>query len=132
MLSVINLLGVLVVEDNHINLIAVTTILRKNGYIVDTASNGVECLSVLEHATFDIVIMDIQMPIMNGEDALRAIRNKEQGSRTHTPVLALTAYAQPGDKERLLALGFDGYISKPVKSVGLIAEIHRILILEGK
>ncbi len=123
---------VLVVEDHHINLEAVTSILRKHGYLVETASNGVECLAALEQSPADIVIMDIQMPVMNGEETLKVIRDKEQGTTTHLPVLALTAYAQLGDKERLLQLGFDGYISKPVKSVGLIAEIHRILVLEGK
>jgi CheY-like chemotaxis protein len=73
--------------------------------------------------------MDINMPVMNGEEAIIEIRRKEQGTPRHQPVIALTAYALRGDKERFLAEGFDGYISKPLELLEVIDEIKRVVVL---
>jgi CheY-like chemotaxis protein len=79
--------------------------------------NGRECLDVLEQNSFDLVLMDIQMPVMNGEEALRELRRRVQGTTRHQPVIALTAFSLRGEKERFLENGFDGYVSKPLKSM---------------
>jgi CheY-like chemotaxis protein len=81
----------------------------------------------MDQGTFDIVLMDIQMPVMNGEEALREIRRREQDTSTHQPVIALTAYSMRGDAERFLEEGFDGYVSKPLTTKMLISEMKRVV-----
>jgi CheY-like chemotaxis protein len=76
---------------------------------------------------FDLVLMDIQIPIMNGEEALKEIRLQEQGTSRHQPVIALTSYSMRGDKERFLQEGFDGYVSKPFDIMELICEMMRVI-----
>jgi PAS domain S-box-containing protein len=119
-------LRVLLAEDNEVNLSFVTTMLKKLGHEVVTAENGHECLAALAQGPFDIVLMDIQMPVMDGEATLREIRSKEQETSLHQPVIAVTAYALQGEKERFLAEGFDGYVSKPLVINELIAEMKRV------
>jgi len=119
-------LRILFVEDNPINITFGTSLLKKLGHDFVTALNGRECLTKLEKGRFDAVLMDIQMPVMNGEDALREIRRKEQGAGQHQPVIALTAYSMQGEKERFLAAGFDGYISKLLVIEELVAELGRV------
>jgi CheY-like chemotaxis protein len=119
-------LRVLFVEDEQINITFGIGLLKKLGLNVTTADNGRKCLAALEKAEFDIVLMDIQMPIMNGEEALHAIRAKEQGTTKHLPVIAVTAYSMRGDQERLMAAGFDGYVSKPLFVKDLVEEIKRV------
>jgi CheY-like chemotaxis protein len=97
------------------------------GHDVVTANNGRECLAALENGTFDIVLMDIQMPVMNGQEALREIRRKEQGCGHHQPIIALTAYSFHEDRELFLQEGFDGYVSKPMEIHILINEMRRVL-----
>jgi CheY-like chemotaxis protein len=89
--------------------------------------NGSECLFALERSNFDLVLMDIHMPVMNGDEALRAIRSKEMGTSAHQPVIALTAYALRGEKEHFLNEGFDGYVSKPLVIEELIAAMKRAI-----
>jgi CheY-like chemotaxis protein len=115
------------VEDDQINIKFGSILLNKMGHDVIVAENGRECLTALEQSTFDLVLMDIQMPVMNGEEALREIRSKEQGTSTHQPVIAVTAYSMRGDMERFLAEGFDGYISKPIITRELVAEMKQTL-----
>ena len=91
------------------------------------AENGRDCLAALEKDTFDLVLMDIQMPVMSGEAALREIRKKEEGTSYHQPVIALTAYSLRGDKERFIEGGFDGYVSKPLEIDLLVEEMKRVL-----
>jgi PAS domain S-box-containing protein len=119
-------LRVLFVEDNPVNTKFGTTLLRKLGHDVVSVENGLECLVALKNSTFDLVLMDIQMPIMNGETALREIRRKEQGTSFHQMVIAVTAYALRGDNERFLREGFDGYVLKPFKANALISEMKRV------
>ena len=122
-------LRILLVEDNPVNLKFATVLLGKHGRHVVTAENGRESLEALEKGEFDLVLMDIQMPVMNGEEALRAIRAKEAGTTAHLKVIALTAHALRDEKERFLSEGFDGYLSKPMERGELIAEMKRVMHL---
>jgi len=121
------LLQVLFAEDNPVNITLVTSLLQKLGHAVVSVVNGKDCLEALEHQKFDIVLMDIQMPVLNGKDALREIRRKELGAAIRQPVIALTAYALRGEKERFLDEGFDGYISKPLDIKKLMFEMKRVM-----
>jgi PAS domain S-box-containing protein len=118
---------VLLVEDNPNNVLFGTTVLRKLGHQVVTAENGKDCLVALKNGAFDLVLMDIQMPVMNGLEALQEIRAREGQTSRHQPVIALTAFALRGDQERFLQKGFDGYLSKPFRVHELTAEMKRVL-----
>jgi two-component system sensor histidine kinase/response regulator len=123
-------LNILLAEDNFVNQKLAIRILEKAGYNVTLAANGREVLKALERARprgFDVVLMDIQMPEMDGLEATTAIRDREKSSREHLPIIAMTANAMRGDRERYLDGGMDGYISKPINSLGLFAEIERCL-----
>lgn len=120
-------LRVLFAEDSLVNTTVGSSLLKKLGHEVVTVENGRECITALEQVVFDLVLMDIQMPVMNGEDALRQIRRKEQSTGLRQPIIALTAHALRGEKERLLAEGFDGYVSKPLDLVELMSEIKYVL-----
>jgi signal transduction histidine kinase len=122
-------LRILLVEDNPINLKFGTVLLGKYGHQVVTAENGRESLDALEQGEFDLVLMDVQMPVMTGEEALRAIRTKEEGTSCHQKVIALTAHALRGEKDRFLSEGFDGYLSKPMGQRELVVEMKRVLNL---
>ncbi|MEI6828100.1 MAG: PAS domain S-box protein [Desulfuromonadales bacterium] len=125
-------LRILFAEDDQVNIKFGASLLKKLGHDVTVVENGRECLTALEQSTFDLVLMDIQMPIMTGEEALREIRSKEQGTTNHQPIIALTAYSMRGDMERLLDQGFDGYVSKPLITRELIAEMKRVMGLSGE
>ncbi len=108
-------LRILLAEDDRVNQVAMTRILEKAGGVVMVAQNGREALAALEEHDFDVVLMDIQMPVMDGLEATRAIRESEiLGPKRRTPIIALTAYAMAGDKEKFLRVGMDGYLAKPV------------------
>ena len=119
-------LRILFVEDTRISITFGMSLLAKMGHEVVLALNGEECLAELEKGRFDLVLMDIQMPVMNGEDALREIRRRERGSSRRQPVIALTAYSLRGEKERFLSEGFDGYVSKPLVIEELVQEMSRV------
>ena len=92
------------------------------------ANNGTEALEALENSGpdgFDMVLMDVQMPEMDGLEATRSIRMRDKALGTHTPVIAMTAHAMTGDRERCLDAGMDGYIGKPIRVAELMEEIHR-------
>jgi CheY-like chemotaxis protein len=118
---------VLLTEDNPINCKLGVVLLEKMGHLVTTAINGSECIAVLGQAEFDLVLMDIQMPGMSGEEALVEIRRNEKITGSRLPVIAMTAYALRGDQEHFLAEGFDGYVSKPLVVEELIAEMKRVV-----
>jgi CheY-like chemotaxis protein len=120
-------LRILLVEDNEINLTFGVTLLKMLGQDVVVAENGSECLAALAQGSFDMVLMDIQMPVMDGEEALREIRRQELGTFRHQPVIAVTAYSLRGEKERFLAEGFDGYVSKPLAIDDLINEMKMVI-----
>jgi len=120
-------LQVLVAEDQPINRRFIEEILRRQDCAVVSAGNGREAVAIWEQQPVDLVLMDVQMPELDGLEALAAIRTKEDGNGRHTPVIALTAHAINGDKERLLEAGFDGYLSKPVQVSTLLSEMARVL-----
>lgn len=107
---------VLVVEDNAVNQRLAKVMLSRAGYQVDIADNGEEALIILQQIPFDAVLMDCQMPIMDGFAATRAIRASELKTKQHMPIIAMTANAMEGDSERCLASGMDAYLSKPVSA----------------
>jgi len=125
-------LRILLAEDDETNITFATSLFRKLGLDAKVVKNGRECLAALEQGRFDLVLMDIQMPVMNGDEALKEIRGKEQTTSLHQPVIALTAYSMRGDKERFLEEGFDGYLSKPLEARELVSEIKRVLECRGK
>ena len=120
-------LDVLLVEDNVINQQFGVALLKKMGHRAMVAENGIEALTALEEARFDLVLMDIEMPVMDGRKALAELRRREQRSGARLPVIAFTAYAMKGDEQKFLAAGFDGYVTKPLQVNLLIAEMHRVL-----
>jgi CheY-like chemotaxis protein len=113
-------LRVLLVEDNEINRRLFTRVLVKLGHSVVTAGNGKEALASLERTEVDAVLMDVQMPEMDGIQATAAIRAGERPGARHLPIIAMTAHAMRGDCERFLKAGMDGYISKPIDTAALI------------
>jgi CheY-like chemotaxis protein len=127
-------LNILLSEDNPVNQMLAIRLLEKAGHHVILASTGREALAAWENSGipgFDVVLMDIQMPEMDGMEATAAIREREKNSGRHTPILAMTAHAMRGDKEKYLASGMDGYVSKPIHPAGLFAEIERCLKASG-
>jgi two-component system sensor histidine kinase/response regulator len=120
-------LSFLVAEDNAVNQRLITRLLEKRGHNVVLAQNGREAVKALEKQSFDVVLMDAQMPEMDGFQATALIRQKEKGSGKHLPIIALTAHAMQGDKERCLASGMDGYVSKPVKLEELFSVIENVV-----
>jgi signal transduction histidine kinase/DNA-binding response OmpR family regulator len=120
-------LRVLLAEDNPVNQRLVTRLLEKRGHRVVVAVNGHEVLEALNKESFDLVLMDVQMPEMDGLEATAAIREKEKGSGLHQAVIALTAHAMKGDRERCLAAGMDGYLSKPIRPQELDAILESYL-----
>ena len=120
-------LNILLAEDNPINSQYIKTVLKDMGHVVSVAENGKVALDILKANNFDLVLMDIQMPVMNGVAVLNVIREMEQLSGKHLTVIALTAYALIGDKEKYLSMGFDGYLSKPFKTNELIDEMLRVV-----
>jgi len=120
-------LRILLAEDNVVNQKLAVRLLEKQGHRVTVAGNGKEALNKLEHEHFDLVLMDVQMPEINGFEATAAIRNREKISGEHIPIIAMTAHAIKGDREHCLEAGMDGYVSKPVHSAELLEEINRIV-----
>ncbi|MEW5722839.1 MAG: response regulator, partial [Thermodesulfobacteriota bacterium] len=117
-------LKVLVAEDNLVNQKLIRRLLEKDGHRAQLVSNGREAVAAFVEKQYDLVLMDIQMPVMDGLQALTALREMSRAGRRRTPVIAMTAYALKGDRERFLAQGFDGYLAKPLDQ----AELRRILV----
>jgi CheY-like chemotaxis protein len=108
-------LTALVVEDDEMNRLAASRMLRKVGYAVLEAGNGEQALELLARHAVDVILMDVQMPVMDGLEATRRIRNDDTGRYDPTvPIVAMTAYAMTGDRERFLDAGMDDYLAKPV------------------
>jgi PAS domain S-box-containing protein len=123
--SPIRPLRILLAEDNAINQCLAARLLEKQGHSVSVAGNGKEALAALERERFDLVLMDVQMPDMGGFEATAHIRKRERDTGGHIPVIALTAHAMKGDRERCLDAGMDGYVSKPVQGSDLAEAIAR-------
>ena len=123
-------LRLLVAEDNAINRELVTRLLQKHGHIVMTVTTGREAVDLLDKdaANCDLVLMDVEMPDMDGFQATAIIREKEKVSGKHIPIIAMTAYAMKGDRERCLAAGMDGYVPKPIRHQDLLETIQTLVL----
>jgi signal transduction histidine kinase/CheY-like chemotaxis protein len=119
-------LRILIAEDIPENQAVLLGLLKKRGHIAEAVGNGREALAELEKRSFDAVLMDIQMPEIDGVQAIGTIRAREQGSGGHMPVIAVTAHALPGDRERCLEAGMDAYLVKPIRSHELYDTLERL------
>ena len=119
--------SILLAEDNRISAEFVARVLETLGHQVIVVEDGQQALDTLRQRQVDVILMDVQMPVMDGVEAVRLIRQSEQQTGQHRPVIALTAHAMKGDRERLLEDGFDGYVSKPVAVADLCAEMARVI-----
>jgi CheY-like chemotaxis protein len=107
-------LRILVAEDNMVNQKLTMRLLEKRGHTVVVVKTGKEAVAVWKRQPFDVILMDVQMPEMDGFEATSIIREVERVTGGHTPIIALTAHAMTGDRQRCLTAGMDGYISKPI------------------
>jgi CheY-like chemotaxis protein len=117
-------LRILLAEDNNVNQLLARKLLEGRGDTVTGAGNGREAVSLAGRQTFDLALMDVQMPEMDGCEATAAIRAGEQGTGRRLPIIALTAHAMKRDEDRRLQAGMDAYVSKPVKAAALFAAIE--------
>ncbi|MEK7784164.1 MAG: ATP-binding protein, partial [Chloroflexota bacterium] len=123
-------LNILLAEDNPANQIVLSNMLKKRGWQVTLAGTGREALERVAEETFHLILMDLQMPDLDGLAATAAIRAREQGTGGHLPILALTAFAMRGDRERCLQAGMDDYLAKPVNASELYGVIERLVALQ--
>lgn len=119
-------LRILLAEDNAVNQLLVVRLLEKWGHKVTIASNGRKALEALDKGSYDAILMDVQMPEMNGWEATQAIREKERTTGKHIPIVAMTAHAMKGDDEKCLAAGMDDYLAKPIRTAELTAILDQI------
>jgi CheY-like chemotaxis protein/anti-sigma regulatory factor (Ser/Thr protein kinase) len=124
-------LRILVADDNAVNQAILKRILEKLGHVVTVVVNGQEACDAVANGTFDLALMDVHMPVMDGLESTAAIRRHEQLSTSHLPIIAVTADAMQGDKERFLAAGMDGYISKPIERAELLEAIAAAVVVGG-
>lgn len=122
--------SILVVEDNELNQKIVCEMLKNYGFDVATAKNGLECLQILQHRAFDAILLDMQMPIMDGYETAQLIR--KDPNIKHIPIIAMTAHTMSGDREKCLACGCTSYIAKPFKAEELVNEIKKHLNSNSK
>ena len=120
-----NGMRILLAEDNMVNRQLAARMLEKRGYTVVIAKNGIEALEAVEREELDLVLMDVQMPEMDGLEAIRVIRSNEKISKRHLPIISLTAHVMKGDREKCIEAGADDYIPKPIQPPNLFAAIER-------
>ncbi len=119
------MIRILIAEDNAVNRELLRELLEARGYAVFEACNGQEALQMIEHSLPELLLLDIGMPVLDGFAVIRRIR--ENPHLAMLPVVAVTAYAMRGDREKILGSGFDGYLSKPLNPSSLTAELERLL-----
>jgi len=119
-------LRILLAEDNAVNQRLAVRLLEKRGHVVTLATDGLEALRALEEEHFDLILMDLQMPHMGGIEATTAIRAREISTGAHIPIVAMTAHAMTGDRERCMEAGMDGYLSKPIKAELLYTTVEEL------
>ena len=119
-------LRILLAEDNSVNQLLAVRLLEKWGHRVTVAENGRKALEALARESYDLILMDVQMPEMNGWEATQAIREKERGTGKHLPIVAMTAHAMKGDDEKCFAAGMDDYLAKPIRTIELMAILDQI------
>jgi two-component system, sensor histidine kinase and response regulator len=120
-------LHVLLAEDNLVNQKLASALLTREGHQVTMATNGREAIEAWEKGTFDLILMDVQMPEIDGLEAVRRIRDRERSTGSHIPIIAMTAHAMTGDRERCLAAGMDEYVSKPIRIKQLAEKMAVVL-----
>jgi signal transduction histidine kinase/DNA-binding response OmpR family regulator len=120
-------LQILLAEDNKVNQALATRLLKKWGHAVTLVENGMQAVDAFSDGSFDLILMDVQMPEMDGLEAATAIRIKERATGEHVPIIALTAHALNGDRERCLAAGMDGYVTKPLSRKELQIAIESLI-----
>jgi CheY-like chemotaxis protein len=120
-------LNILLAEDNAVNQRLATRLLEKRGHRVTVANNGHEAIALAEQTSYDLVLMDVQMPLVDGLEATRTIRIREMQTGAHLPIVALTAHAIKGDQERCEEAGMDGYLAKPIRPEELDAVLQRYM-----
>jgi CheY-like chemotaxis protein len=125
-------LSILLAEDNRVNQTLAIRMLEKRGHTVVLAETGRAVLDAVDKQTFDLVLMDIQMPDMDGLEATMAIRQREKGSGKHLPIIAMTANAMMGDRERCLQSGMDGYITKPLSVKDFFGAIEGLVMPDSQ
>lgn len=121
-----NELDILLAEDDYVNQIVISRMLSEKGYQVDIVKDGAEAVAAHSIKKYDLILMDIQMPSMDGIEAAKRIKEKEKTMLTNTPIIALTAFALQGDRDRFLELGMNEYVSKPIKMEELFATIDKV------
>lgn len=118
---------ILIVEDDTVNQRIISRVLMEKGYQIDIANHGLEAIKLYKVKSYDAILMDVQMPVMDGVEATRLIREYEHGDQ-HTPIIVMTAHALYGDKEKFLSLGFDQYIAKPIQLEGMLHTLDQVLL----
>jgi CheY-like chemotaxis protein len=125
-------LRVLLAEDSLVNQKLAVALLEKRGHTTVVTENGQEAVAAFESQDFDLILMDVQMPQMDGLEATSAIRAREKQSGKHVPIIALTAHAMKGDRERCLEAGMDDYVAKPIDAAELLATIEAIVAISDR
>jgi signal transduction histidine kinase/DNA-binding response OmpR family regulator len=120
-------ISILLAEDNPVNQMLAVKVLEKMGHTISVAGNGLQALDLLEKGHFQVILMDVQMPEMDGFETTRAIREREKLTGGHIPIIAMTAHAMMGDRERCLEAGMDDYISKPINRNELLECIEKLV-----
>jgi CheY-like chemotaxis protein len=125
-------LNILIVEDDRASQMVMYNLFKRYGHICDIANNGQEALKKIKNRKYDLILMDIQMPMMDGIQATKIIRKSEENENRHIPIIALTAHALKGDREKLLGSGMDGYISKPFNIEELLQTVYNSIKDDGR
>jgi CheY-like chemotaxis protein len=118
-------LNILLAEDNPVNQKVAVRLLQKRGHMVRIAATGCEAVAAMSKHKFDLILMDVQMPEMGGVEATAIIREMEGSTGGHIPIVAMTAHAMTGDRERCIAAGMDDYISKPIDAKNLYSVLRK-------
>jgi len=117
---------ILLVEDNAVNRTIATRLLERRGHVVIAVENGALAVDITATEQFDVVLMDVSMPVMDGLTATANIRTREHATGAHVPIVAVTAHAREQDRQRCMAAGMDAYIPKPIRSADLFATVARL------
>ncbi len=123
-------LRILLAEDSLVNQKLAVGLLEKSGHCVDVVTDGCSAVAAVRDKEYDLVLMDVQMPEMDGLEAARVIRLEERYSGKHVPIVAMTAHAMKGDKERCLAAGMDGYVAKPIRAAEMFRTMGQVLLAD--